>query len=137
MVVEGPSSCQRPDARRDGVAPCRVQRLLERPRGRTRLKVAYLGLTCEAPLFVTQAEGFYEEEGLDVKLVKTDWDALREGLGTGRRRGSWPTTPSSAAAFSRPLPRSSGRDPFGRLEWFGKSLEQRTLAYRLLDIYSG
>ncbi len=52
--------------------------------GRTRLKVAYLGLTCEAPLFVAQEKGFYAEEGLEVELVKTDWDGLREGLGTGR-----------------------------------------------------
>jgi NitT/TauT family transport system substrate-binding protein len=51
--------------------------------GRTRLKVAYLGLTCEAPIFVAQEKGFYEKQGLDVELVKTDWDGLREGLGTG------------------------------------------------------
>jgi NitT/TauT family transport system substrate-binding protein len=52
--------------------------------GRIPLKVAYLGLTCEAPIFVAQEEGFYEEEGLSVELVKTDWDGLREGLGIGR-----------------------------------------------------
>jgi NitT/TauT family transport system substrate-binding protein len=48
------------------------------------LKVAYLGLTCEAPIFVAQEQGFFKEEGLDVELVKTDWDGLREGLGLGR-----------------------------------------------------
>src|SRR5689334_1797537 len=51
--------------------------------GRTSLKVAYLGLTCEAPIFAAKENGFYEEEGLDVELVRTDWDGLREGLGLG------------------------------------------------------
>jgi NitT/TauT family transport system substrate-binding protein len=54
------------------------------PGGPIKLKVAYLGLTCEAPIFVAQEKEFYKEEGLDVELVKTDWDGLREGLGTGR-----------------------------------------------------
>src|SRR5262249_30969766 len=53
------------------------------PGGLTKLTVAYLGLTCEAPIFVALEQGFYKEEGLDVELVKTDWDGLREGLGIG------------------------------------------------------
>jgi NitT/TauT family transport system substrate-binding protein len=51
---------------------------------RPKLKVAYLGLTCEAPIFVAQEQGFFTEEGLDVELVRTDWEGLREGLGLGR-----------------------------------------------------
>ncbi len=54
------------------------------PGGPIKLKVAYLGLTCEAPIFVAQEKGFYKEEGLDVELVSTDWNGLREGLGAGR-----------------------------------------------------
>src|SRR5438105_2241453 len=52
--------------------------------GTARLKVAYLGLTCEAPIFVAYEKGFSRDEGLEVDLVKTDWDGLREGLGLGR-----------------------------------------------------
>jgi NitT/TauT family transport system substrate-binding protein len=52
--------------------------------GPTKLTVAYLGLTCEAPIFVAYEKEFFKEEGLDVDLVKTDWDGLREGLGSGR-----------------------------------------------------
>jgi NitT/TauT family transport system substrate-binding protein len=49
----------------------------------THLKVSYLGLTCEGPVFVAHERGFFKDEGLDVELVKTDWDGLREGLGMG------------------------------------------------------
>jgi NitT/TauT family transport system substrate-binding protein len=49
-----------------------------------KLTVAYLGLTCEAPIFVAKEKGFYAEEGLDAELVRTDWNGLQEGLGTGK-----------------------------------------------------
>src|SRR5665213_1577380 len=52
--------------------------------GPIKLKVAYIGLTCEAPIFVAQEKGFYKEEGLDVELVPTDWTSLQSGLSTGR-----------------------------------------------------
>lgn len=52
--------------------------------GPTKVKVAYLGLTCEAAMFVAKEKGFFEEEGLDAEFVKTDWDGLRDGLGLGR-----------------------------------------------------
>jgi NitT/TauT family transport system substrate-binding protein len=48
-----------------------------------KIKIAYLGLTCEAPIFVAHEKGMYQEEGLDVELVKTDWNGLRQGLATG------------------------------------------------------
>lgn len=35
-------------------------------------------------MFVALEKGFFTEEGLDVELVKTDWDGLRDGLGLGR-----------------------------------------------------
>lgn len=48
------------------------------------VKIAYLGLTCEAAMFVAQENGFFKEEGLNAEFVKTDWDGLRDGLGLGR-----------------------------------------------------
>lgn len=55
-----------------------------KPAGPAKVKLAYLGLTCEASMFVAQEKGFFKEEGLDVELMKTDWDGLRDGLGLGR-----------------------------------------------------
>lgn len=49
-----------------------------------KIKVAYLGLTCEAPIFVAQEKGMFTEQGIDVEIVKTDWDGLREGLASGQ-----------------------------------------------------
>lgn len=52
--------------------------------GPSKVRIGYLGLTCEAAMFVAKEKGFFEEEGLDVEFVKTDWDGLRDGLGLGR-----------------------------------------------------
>ncbi len=52
--------------------------------GPIHVKIAYLGLTCEAPIFVAYEKGFFKEEGLEPELVKTDWDGLASGLGLGK-----------------------------------------------------
>jgi NitT/TauT family transport system substrate-binding protein len=52
--------------------------------GPAKVRIGYLGLTCEAAMFAAQEKGFFKEEGLDVEFVKTDWDSLRDGLGMGR-----------------------------------------------------
>src|SRR5438132_8476499 len=49
-----------------------------------KIKICYLGLTCEPPIFVAYENGFFKEEGLDVELIKSDWDSMRDGLGLGR-----------------------------------------------------
>src|SRR6266849_5112439 len=48
------------------------------------IKICYLGLTCEPAIFVAYEKGFFQEEGLDVELVKTDWGTMRDGLADGR-----------------------------------------------------
>src|SRR5262245_10860717 len=67
-----------------GVAVAAAIWLTRGDSGPGKLRVAYVGLTCEAPIFVAYEQGFFAEEGLDVELVATDWDGLREGLGLGR-----------------------------------------------------
>jgi NitT/TauT family transport system substrate-binding protein len=49
-----------------------------------KLKVGYIGLTCEAPIFAAQEKGFFKEEGLDVELVPLGWDTLQVSLSTGK-----------------------------------------------------
>ena len=48
------------------------------------VRIAYIGLTCEAPIFVAKEKGFFRDEGIDIELVKTDWDSMKDGLGLGR-----------------------------------------------------
>src|SRR5262245_51525520 len=38
--------------------------------GLTKIRVGYIGITCEAPLFAAQEMGFFKEEGLDVEMVR-------------------------------------------------------------------
>jgi len=49
----------------------------------TKIKVGYIGITCEAPLFVAVEKGFFQEEGLDVSMVKCDWSTYKDTLALG------------------------------------------------------
>lgn len=51
--------------------------------GLTKIKVGYIGLTCEAPIFVAQEEGYFKELGLEVEMVKCDWAQFKDVLGLG------------------------------------------------------
>jgi NitT/TauT family transport system substrate-binding protein len=51
--------------------------------GPAKVKVCYIGLTCEPAIFVAQEKGFFKDEGLDVELYKSDWDSMRDKLAMG------------------------------------------------------
>lgn len=48
-----------------------------------KVRVGYIGLTCEAPIFSAVEKGFFKEEGLDVSLVKCDWKNYKDVLALG------------------------------------------------------
>jgi len=48
-----------------------------------KIRIGYIGLTCEAPIFSAVEKGFFKEEGLDVSLVKCDWKNYKDVLALG------------------------------------------------------
>src|SRR6201989_1274006 len=48
-----------------------------------KIRVGYIGLTCEAPIFSAVENGFFKEEGLDVELVKCEWANYKDVLALG------------------------------------------------------
>ncbi len=51
--------------------------------GLAKVRVGYIGLTCEAPIFTAVEKGFFKEEGLDVTLVKCEWANYKDVLALG------------------------------------------------------
>jgi NitT/TauT family transport system substrate-binding protein len=51
--------------------------------GPANVRVGYIGLTCEAPIFTAVEKGFFKEEGLDVTLVKCEWANYKDVLALG------------------------------------------------------
>src|SRR5213082_911260 len=48
-----------------------------------KVRVGYIGLTCEAPIFTAVEKGFLKEEGLEVSLVKCEWANYKDVLALG------------------------------------------------------
>ncbi|HHY86304.1 MAG TPA: ABC transporter substrate-binding protein [Verrucomicrobia bacterium] len=48
-----------------------------------KIRVGYIGLTCEAPIFTAVEKGYFKEEGLEVSLVKCDWKNYKDVLALG------------------------------------------------------
>src|ERR1700757_3163651 len=49
----------------------------------TKIRVGYIGITCEAPIFSAVENGFFKEEGLDPELVKWEWSKYKDVLALG------------------------------------------------------
>src|SRR4051794_24802919 len=49
----------------------------------SKVRVGYIGLTCEAPIFTAVEKGFFKDEGLDVSLVKCEWANYKDVLALG------------------------------------------------------
>src|SRR2546430_4134141 len=48
-----------------------------------KVRVGYIGITCEAPIFTAIEKGFFKEEGLEVSLVKCEWANYKDILALG------------------------------------------------------
>src|SRR5580704_298170 len=51
--------------------------------GLTKIRVGYIGLTCEAPIYTAVEKGFFKAEGLDPVLVKCDWSNYKDVMALG------------------------------------------------------
>jgi NitT/TauT family transport system substrate-binding protein len=54
----------------------------------TKVRWAYIAATCEAAVFVAKEKGFWEAEGLDVELIKGDWNFIKESFAFNKIDGA-------------------------------------------------
>ncbi len=47
------------------------------------VKIGFIGLTCEAPIYAAYEKGFFKDEGLEPELVKCSWAAYKDNLALG------------------------------------------------------
>src|SRR5256885_6549618 len=52
-------------------------------RNSNKVRVGYIGLTCEAPIYAAYEKGFFKEEGLEPELVKCNWATYKDALALG------------------------------------------------------
>ena len=48
-----------------------------------KIRVGYVGITCEAPIFSAVENGFFRDEGLEVEMVKCEWANYKDVLALG------------------------------------------------------
>src|SRR5919106_1298462 len=52
-------------------------------RNSNKVRIGYIGLTCEAPIYVAYEKGFFKEERLEPELVKCNWATYKDALALG------------------------------------------------------
>jgi NitT/TauT family transport system substrate-binding protein len=48
-----------------------------------KVRIGYVGLTCEASIFAAYEKGFFKDEGLDPELIKCSWQNYKDTLALG------------------------------------------------------
>ncbi|MDR3590523.1 MAG: ABC transporter substrate-binding protein [Negativicutes bacterium] len=65
-------------------AGCGKSQSAQQAQGPKKIKIGYAGGACEAFIYSAYEKGFFKEEGLEVELVKVDFETLKEALTTGK-----------------------------------------------------
>src|SRR5215469_8572929 len=47
------------------------------------VKIGFIGLTCEAPIYTAFEKGYFKDEGLEPELVKCSWANYKDNLALG------------------------------------------------------
>ena len=61
----------------------KVETAAKTAEGLTKIKIGYIGLTCEAPLYVAYEKGYFKEMGIEAEMVKCEWSQFKDALGLG------------------------------------------------------
>ena len=64
-----------------------------------KVRVGWIGLTCEASIYAAVENGYFKEEGLDVELIKCDWKTYKDSLALG----SYDITQHLVMYFLKPI----------------------------------
>ncbi len=64
-----------------------------------KVRVGWIGLTCEASIFAAVENGYFKEEGLDAELIKCDWKTYKDSLALG----SYDITQHLVMYFLKPI----------------------------------
>ena len=63
------------------------------------VKIGFIGLTCEAPIYVAYEKGFFKDEGLEPELMKCSWASYKDNLALG----SYDITQHLVMYFLKPI----------------------------------